>query len=152
METQFSLTQLEELTGVTFKTLKKRLKNVEPVRKVRNTLLYESRDAMPAIYQVDSPDAWNLNKERAKLAAAQAKKAERDIKRADIEIAKLRGQLVNIQEFEAEYSRILTAFKDKVLAIPAKVCKVVTKCNEEPQNYKTLTDACYETLSELSQE
>jgi len=151
MDTQFSLAQLEELTGVTFKTLKKRLKEVEPVRKVRNTSLYRGKDALPAIYQVDSPEAWNLNKERAKLAAAQAKKAERDIARADIELAKLKEKLVDVEIFEAEYSKIITAFKDKVLSIPAKVCKTVTKCTDEPQNYKTLTDACYETLSELSE-
>ena len=74
-----SYNQLTELTGKTYRTIKRRLNEsgVEPVAKQVNTILFESTEALNAIYcDIKNKGELDLQQERAKLAKRQTEKTK----------------------------------------------------------------------------
>ena len=80
-----NLKQLEDLTGITFKTLKKKLEaaDVEPVKTSPKGNFYDSVQALKALYLNQSTEELDLQKERAKLAQAQTKKTILEAKKEE---------------------------------------------------------------------
>ncbi len=135
-----SLAQLEKLTQISFKTLVKRLADVEPIEVTAREKYYALREALPAIYK-----SWvlDLNKERARLAKYQADKVK-------LEVQEKKGQLVDAEKWLAEYSQKITGFKDKMLAIPLNLAGEVSLCSDVEENRMRLTSAVYEALNDLA--
>jgi hypothetical protein len=107
---RLSLADLERLTGLDRRTLRKRLAGLEPAGGDGRTLLFDSRTALARVYLGDSLD---LTRERARLAAAQAEAQER-------ENAVERGELVDAAEVETWLLRLLSAVVQRLRALPSK--------------------------------
>ncbi len=79
-----SYNQLAELTGMSYRTIKKKISaaGIEPEKGKGNTYLFDSKTVLPVLYKTkESLDELDLQEERAKLAREQtrAKKRENDI-------------------------------------------------------------------------
>jgi phage terminase Nu1 subunit (DNA packaging protein) len=87
-------------------------------------------------------ETGDLLTEKTRLTRAQAEKAE-------IEAARLKGELISIAEAERGWSALVGAFRAKVLAIPP-VAAVLLENKTEKEREQILTDMEYEALAELS--
>ena len=144
-----SLNNIELLTGITFKTLKKRLgaAGIQPKKNRGKAILYDPREALPALYQSavsGSVDVDDLSVERARLAKVQREKTE-------IEKQKMLGNLVDKQKFETEWSAFLVELKDRILALPLKLSSVLAGKDSE-EIYVSLDVHLKEILNELAEQ
>jgi phage terminase Nu1 subunit (DNA packaging protein) len=84
----------------------------------------------------------NLADERARLTRLQSEKAE-------IEIAKLREELVPLADAERGWCSLVGAFRAKMLILPSRAALAVLGKGER-ESERILTDMVYEALTELS--
>lgn len=87
-------------------------------------------------------EAGDLASEKARLTRAQADKTE-------IEIAKLRGDLVSLADAECGWSALVGAFRAKMLTLPPRAATTVLNKSEKDAE-RLLTDMVSEALAELS--
>lgn len=149
-----TLNQLSTLTGMTYRTLKKKLADVDPAEDEEgNTLLYRPAEVLPVIYGVVNAEgaeiqaetkSYDIWKERARLAKFQADKAE-------IEVNTLRGNLIPAEQIEVSWSKMVSAFRSRILGIPAKLAIRAAAEGEVKVVEQMLKTECNEALSELSQ-
>ena len=138
-----NLQKIEQLTGITFKTIKKRLQDSEvaPLRSEGKSLFYDSRVALPALYAQPRAEACDLTAERAKLARAQAEKAT-------VETQKMLGNLVDKEEWCTAWASVFVQLKDRLLSIALKVSsRAANKTAEEV--YAIIDAEVRETINEL---
>lgn len=86
----------------------------------------------------------DLSHERARLAAAQAEKVER-------ENALAAGQLIYASHASAAWGQILVAIKSGVLALPSRVAPYIDDPLVRAQVVALLEDRVHEVLSELAE-
>ena len=112
----FSLRAIQDITGFGFRTIKQRLGNLPPERRDGTSHLYDTKKALPLLYTEKKLEhgTLDLSQERAKLAAAQSEKTR-------LEAEKLKGSLVDKEEFFLKLSPIFVALRAKALALPSKV-------------------------------
>lgn len=87
-------------------------------------------------------DAGDLASEKTRLTRAQADKTE-------IETAKLRGDLVSLDDAERGWSALVGAFRAKMLTLPPRAATTVLNKSEKDAE-RLLTDMVSEALAELS--
>jgi phage terminase Nu1 subunit (DNA packaging protein) len=87
-------------------------------------------------------EAGDLTVEKTRLTRAQAEKAE-------IEAARLKGELISIADAERGWSALVGAFRAKALTIPPLGALALLN-KEEKEIERLLTDMVYEALAELS--
>ena len=74
---KMNLNELESLTGKTFRTLKKRLEALEPCEVTTKGNFYDTRLALPLIFENQKPEGeLDLSIERAKLAKCSDRENE----------------------------------------------------------------------------
>ena len=145
-ERLLNLQQIEQLTGFTFKTIKKRLQSagIKPKRKKGQATLYDTYELLPAIYQKQSSDAEQLTVERARLAKVQAGKIK-------VETERLLGKLVDREEWCKDWSAMIIDFKNKLLSFPLKVTpQLVGK--ESDEIYAILQENLIGEINDLATE
>ena len=140
-----NLQGIEQLTGITFKTIKKRLDhfNVKPYKKRGSAILYDAFEALPALYKKPDSDL-QLAVERAKLAQVQAEKIR-------VETDRLLGKLVNKEEWCEDWSAMLVDFKNKLLGLPLKVSPLLAD-KKTDEIYPILQDHLVGVINELAAE
>ena len=131
-----SYSQLEQLTGFTYRTLKKRMDGLQPVGRGRNAAnLWESIEALPLIYQVDQgngdgdPDGdgdgesrvdydeqWK--QQRARLAKEQADAQA-------LKNAVRRRELIPADKVRETWERIVGAANKQFLGLPARLAQML---------------------------
>jgi phage terminase Nu1 subunit (DNA packaging protein) len=84
----------------------------------------------------------------AHLDKARLTKIQADI--AEIDLQKLRGKLVAIEDVEHEWSNLVTAFRSRILAIPNKAAHSVIGVKEHHKIENKIRDMINEALTELS--
>ena len=115
--TELSVPQLEEITGYDRRTLRRRLHDLPPARRVGRTYYWSAPAALERVYATSDPEAA-----RARLFAAQADKAR-------MQTAALRRRLVEtgtvrerVAHHMVEAKKRLAAISDRagrrILAIP----------------------------------
>jgi phage terminase Nu1 subunit (DNA packaging protein) len=87
-------------------------------------------------------EAGDLTIEKTRLTRAQAEKAE-------IEAARLKGELVSLADAERGWSALIGAFRAKALTIPPLAAMTVLNKTEKEVE-QILTRMVYEALAELS--
>lgn len=140
-----SVNRLAELTGRDRATVARRLSSLVATPGPKNAQLYESRDALPLL--VESPptagDRLSLEQERAMLARRQRELAE-------LKIEKERGHLIPAETVEAFVTRVLGAFRSRLLALPHRLA---SSC--ENRDYteveRRATDLVHEALNDLAE-
>lgn len=85
----------------------------------------------------------DINEEKTKLTAAQAKKAELDV-------AVIEGKLIPTDQVETTWINYISNCRGKLLNIPNKITHLVLASNEFADTEKIIKDAIYEALEELA--
>lgn len=140
---QKSIRQLTELTGFDRDTVKKRLDraNLAPIKSGRSHM-YETRDALPALYCVIDDASLDLNAERARLAHFQANKA-------DLEAQRAQGKLVPVEEVERHWSEMVAASRAKLLSLPQQIAQVAIAGRDIREVEAATRSVLYDALTEL---
>lgn len=155
--TRLSLNQLCELTGKTFRTVKKKLEEMEPSEKDGRTLYYESKEALRLIYwepysgipkggadgSPEDPNLLDPVYQRARKERAQANKIE-------IEVQVLRSELIPSEVVEQTWSAMVAAFRARVLAIPSRAAASVLTRRTPADARDFLKKMIDECLNELA--
>jgi hypothetical protein len=124
---KLSISQLWELTGRERKLIKKKLEGLPFINREKQGHFYESSEALPIIYSVDS-----LEVARAKHALSQASLnavREEDLRKERIPIADVRDAIDEV--FQAQAST-LKAAKNKKLT-PERINEILDKWRSLPK-------------------
>jgi hypothetical protein len=124
-----SISQLAELTAYDRRTIAKSLKDLRSIDGERGALLYESTEALPALFKVDS-----LESARAKQANSQASLnavREQDLRRQRIplqvvadtmdEVFQALGSTLKAAKGKTLSTEMINELFDKFRAAPAKL-------------------------------
>lgn len=141
---RFTLADIEKITGISYKTIVKRLATISPVETTNREIYYDSRSALPLIYGSSGNADNDLKRAKTRLAEMQANKTE-------IETQKLLEQLVDREDLKKDLANKISAFRDKTLNIAMKISGEVTASNDANENYQTINAAYCEALDELEQ-
>lgn len=145
---------LSLISGVGERTIKMRLKNLQPVEgPTESVTYYDTKQALYIIFQLH-----DVNKNKLDLSDQRAKLAKAQTERQHMEIAKMKKEVVPLVDVtrvvEKEYSYV----RAKILAIPSKLAQKLSGMDDpgeindalEKEISSTLTDMIYdETLREL---
>lgn len=148
-----SYTQLSDLTGMTYRTIKKRLDsaNLKPAGQAEGpggANLWESKDALRAIYAPVAGDRLDPGQERALLDREKRKTQEMKNK-------ELKGQLIDAERVSELWARIIVAAKTKILSIKSECAPLVRELVIDSEDCEmilsAIDDRCREALNELSE-
>ena len=129
---QLSMTQLEDLTGIDRRTVKKRLVKIEPIKGPRGALMYDTHVVLPILMSrsEDDPDEAN----RA-LAEATLKYEEARADKMRMEADRMAGTLVAVEDVGREVAKEYTYLRATLYGIPNKIDRALAleddaaKCN-----------------------
>jgi phage terminase Nu1 subunit (DNA packaging protein) len=107
---KLSISQLAAVSGFDRRTVRARLRGLEPVEQTGRELRCESREALAMLY---TGDALELNRERARLASAQA--VGQTMKNAE-----LRRELVRGDQVEAWFVKVCSELAMRLRTVPSK--------------------------------
>lgn len=140
-----SINQLAALTGKAAQTVRKRLIGLEPVEKRGAAIIYDTRQALPLIYEagVGLADANNYEVEKARSEKNRADKLE-------MENAKTRGDFIDRADVIAALQKSFAAVRAKLLAIPTKAAPVVITLGDIPLAQRALKKFIHDALDELA--
>ncbi|NRA68634.1 MAG: hypothetical protein HRU19_29375 [Pseudobacteriovorax sp.] len=139
-----TITELEKLTGITFKTLKKRLEDTPVSRTTNKEVYFDSKVALQAIFNNESKETLKLDQERAKLAHIQTKKLE-------LEYQKMQGTLVDANEIIEEFGKRMLAMKAKFLKIPVRLGALFNAFSSASELENEAENLIYEALEEAAE-
>jgi hypothetical protein len=142
--TMVSVSELVKLTEVTPATVRKRCNNVpQEIKKgSTNIVLFNSKRALMAIFEVGGEGGTTLEEEKIKLTSAQAEKV-------GLEVDVLKGVLVPADEIEEHLNRVFGSFKARLLSIPTKAAPSIIGVMEVIEIEEIIKDYMHEALSEL---
>ncbi len=114
---------------------------VKPRRRQGRQVLYYLPDLIGYRDLRDENPVLSLNCERARLAAAQADRTE-------LEVKKMRGELIPVHAVLETWEPIVTAARNKVLAIPSKLKTAIPKLtSHDLGKIKTIVRSTLEDLA-----
>jgi phage terminase Nu1 subunit (DNA packaging protein) len=146
---EVTLSQLETLTGICFRTLKKRLGALAPTRVDGKSIFFDPQVALPVIYEVATAESltkrMNPEQEKARLSRAQAELRELDL-------AERRRQLISSETIEHIWSDMVTSARSRLLGLPSKCAPLAFGAESVAVAEDVLKTAIFEALSELSEE
>ncbi len=139
-----NISRLADLTGRSRATVVKLLAPLTPVIEGK-AHLYETRDALPLIYEIDTGGAANfdLTAERARLAFHQANEKE-------LQVKQLQGDLIPADAVLEEWQKMLSSMRSKLLSIPGKTAHLVIAAEKYQEAERILRVQIHEALMELS--
>ena len=142
-----SMADLENVTGITFKPIKKRLEGLDPVKIQGVKKIYDTKEALPLIYQIKDQSTLDLAQERAKLAKAQTQKIE-------IEVEKSLEKLVDVEEFMEEFQKSFSSLKYRLLLVGESSAQEIidTKLKNTDEVSAVIDTKIYECLEEIANE
>jgi hypothetical protein len=140
-----SISQLSEVTGIDRRTVKKRLANVELHEVDGRAHRYDAHAVLPILYgEVSSENIdQRLVEEQLKYETARAEKIR-------IEVDKLRGQLVAVEEVARVVEKEYTAVRQGMLSIPTSLAMSLAIETDTKEIKRQLEDAINAVLAELS--
>jgi phage terminase Nu1 subunit (DNA packaging protein) len=144
-----SKSQLSELTGFDRRTVRERLADLQPSIRPEGANgkghYYDTREALPLLYKAATSNdvSKQLNEESLRYERGRADRIE-------IEVAKLRGELVGIEEVAKTVEKQYTFVRSQLRSIPSKLAKPVTLAPDANVVHKLITDAIDECLTELT--
>jgi len=138
-----SISELHLLTGIDRRRIGRALADLTPKKGPKGALLYESTDALPALYLTPADgDTYDLTAERARLAHHQANKAA-------LEAKALIGALVPVEEVADVVGEEYANVRAKLLSLPSKVAPSLVGLTTREIKAE-LDDLVREALTELS--
>lgn len=123
---KISYNQLTELTGFTFRTLKKRMDGIKPVGSSQTGAnLWESNEALLLIYSRNETNDPNETGEQLDFNDEKARLAKEQADGQALKNAKDRGELIPASEITETWGRIVTAAKMQFLALPDRLSQML---------------------------
>jgi phage terminase Nu1 subunit (DNA packaging protein) len=143
-----SYNKLTELTGMTYRTLKRRLKGIDPVSYGANRAYYfESVSVLPVLYgkvgKDETEDRLDGPAEKAKLD--KARRVAQELKNKELE-----GELVSVEEVNRELFSKGRQIRDTILSIPARLSAGLVVETDQHRIEMTLVDELNKALEALS--
>jgi hypothetical protein len=140
-----SINQLSELTGKDRRTIKKRLADVAVHETTATSIIYDTHLALPVLFGLtDTENAEaRLQEEKIKFEAARAERTE-------IEVAKIKGELVSIEEVAKTVELEYTYVRAHLVSIPSKAAKTLSLIDDPALVKARLEEYINEALVELS--
>jgi hypothetical protein len=137
---EVTMNQLVEWTGKTFRTVKKRLDGLQPVRENGDIKYFDSKQALECLYPVTTTE---LAKENLLLERARREKAE-------IEVRELQGKLVPISDLAKTLDKEFAIVRAHFRALPSKLAKPLSMVTDPHEVQARLAEAVDECLSDLT--
>lgn len=137
---EMTMNQLVELTGKTFRTIKKRLEPLAPVREAGNASYYNTKDALALLYPTIASE---MAQENLMLERARREKAQ-------IEVGKMRGELIPVGDIAKVLGTQFGFLRAQIRSIPSKSAKPLSMISDPHEVYNRLTEMVDECLSELT--
>lgn len=140
-----SINELGKLTGKDRATVRKRLEELESEPGPHGAQMYDSKQALEAIYLGGGGDYQSAAKEKARLDHHRANREELLEK-------KMRGDLVEFDAVVRAVSEMIAAAKAKFMAMPARVAQrlpVEPAVRRQAQEY--MKEEVFSGLDELSE-
>ena len=143
---RYTATRLAAELGLDGRRLRDILTRVTPIEVKGRSKFYLLRDVVPHVAKyIGAPDVIDLNVERARKMKAEAELAE-------MELAKLRGETINVDAAAIVWGEVLGVAKSRLLSIPAKLAPIVA-VEDAPAICKALIEEqVFEVLDELADE
>ena len=134
------LNELVKLTGIQRKTLYEQLKSgeVQPVDQKGKKFIYDSVLALRCIYQGSDPNK-----------AMREREAKARTEKLEIEVAQMKGELVEINVVANAVENEYTIVRQRLLTIPSKMAKPLSFMESPTEIQNTLTNSICELLEEL---
>ncbi len=126
-ERWISLNQLAEETGLAVRTLQY-IRAQEPsvlVTRQRKALEYKQPDCAIALRKRESEKAVQ-DANPGDLDTARTRKANAEAELAEIEVAKARGDVVSVADYEAALARVLDRLTARLRAMPVRLAHLGT--------------------------
>jgi hypothetical protein len=140
-----TINQLTELTGKAHQTIKNKLVCLDVIKENDNSFLYDSKKALDLIYGVEEPSDLKEKREREEIAYTQAKRIK-----VELETRVLEENLIDADEVNQIWAKLITAFRSKILSIPTKSAIELTYMKQAEEIEDLLKKYCEEALNELS--
>lgn len=126
---QVSYNKLTELTGFSYRVLRKRLFGLSPVGTGRtNANLWESQEALPLLYNQNGNSGTGKKDLERELLDFNVEKTRLAKEQADgqaLKNAVQRRELIPASEITATWGRIVTAAKLQFLALPDRLSQML---------------------------
>ena len=145
-----SYNKLTEITGFTYRTLKRRLKGIDPVSYGANRAhYYESVSALPVLYGYKSKDEdeERLDGQAEKAKLDKARRITQELKNKEIE-----GELVSVAEVNRELFDAGRHCRDAILSIPSRLSAGLVVETDQHRIEMTLVDELTKALESLANE
>jgi phage terminase Nu1 subunit (DNA packaging protein) len=140
-----SISELAADTEIRRATIRKRLKDLTPERGPNRSKLYNSAEALKAIY-LGGADTYNAQHERARLDHHKANVEE-------MRAGKLRGELVELEAVGHMVTEMIGAARAKLLALPDRIAQSLPVPSEVRRQAQTLMrHEVYSALDELAED
>ena len=142
-----SINQLQQLTGSSYRTIKKRLADLDPVSAEGNTICYDPKRALPIIYGQADESGFKLSEleiEKTRFEKARADKTE-------LEVEVIRAKLLPAEVVEQVWCDILARFRARMLVIPTRLATALKNQSDTLTIESEIREKVYEALNELSE-
>jgi hypothetical protein len=160
---QVTLSDLAELTGKNYRTIKKRLdaSGIEPVdRGKRNTLLYDPPGALAAIFRPDfevepttaptvNQGPESIDPESPLKIDQEALKIKRQREKLEMELAKRRQELLPAESVKRFMASIIAGCRTRLEGLPSKLAAMSSDPDEGRRFFMESRGVIRETLTEL---
>ena len=138
-----SINQLAEITGKDRRTIKKKLAKLNYQRDGRG-YYYDAHEALPLLFSESAKDIdKKLQAEQLRYESARAEKLE-------LEVKKLRGEVVPIEEVAKTVEREYAFVRAHIRAIPSKLAKPLSMTTDPHEIYAQIESVVNECLTELT--
>lgn len=139
-----SKTQLSDLTGISPRTLTRKLDGVKFKSGPRNSQLYDSRDVLARLYGAsDEDDTPSYDSERTRLTRAQADHEE-------LKVQTLEATLIPADTVEQTWMDMALSMRAKLLGLPTRIAPKVMAATSLRDVEEFARQEIYAALDELS--
>lgn len=139
-----TMTQIAELTGTSWRTVRKRCELLPGVPGPKNATLYDSRTALLAVLDSRSGDGSDLEYERIRLTRAQAALTE-------LQVIRLRETLLPAELVAQAQNALRAAYIDRSQRLIAELVPVLLRVQREADAQALIQDAIHAALDELAE-
>ncbi len=152
MGCQVTITELESVTGKTYRVIKKRLHNLSTEPGSRSENCYDCRAVIREFAKGD--EAANLTYAEVQLERQKAERrlAEAKAKKIEFQLDLLEKLLYPAEQVEKLWSKLIENFKAKLTQLPPKVALRLSHLGNQAEIEGISQDLIYEALEELSYE
>ncbi|MCB9228630.1 MAG: DUF1441 family protein [Deltaproteobacteria bacterium] len=112
---------LERISGMTFRTIRERLKQVTPASSSGKSDFYRLTDALPALYRSDKSEKEQVTIEEIR---ARTRNWHVTADRSEIKREQEAGKLYQVEDVHRVLDRMLMAFKNRLESLPSRLAAI----------------------------